>query len=138
MLKADRLGAAAQDEKSKADGIDADNPRLLAAAADTPEHTEEMKNDQCPMCLTDFKEGESVAKRRCGHSMCLPCAADAAQAGILKCIICLRSETSREIQFEPEVDLSVFINPSAPMVKSDPGLSQAGGFIGLEGLRPRC
>ena len=108
----DRLNA-------EAEAIDADNPRLLAAAADTPEHTEEKpKNDQCTFCLEDFKEDETVMMNRCGHGVCLPCANDAVDKGsIMKCTICLGSETLRAIKFksvlEPEPDLSVFIKPSA-------------------------
>ena len=55
----------------------------------------------------------------------------------MKCTICFRSETLRGIKFtsalEPEVDLSVFINPSAPMVMPLPASCGAGGSIGAGG-----
>ena len=55
---------------------------------------------------------------RCGHGVCLPCADAAVDKGsIMKCTICLGSETLRATKFksvlEPEPDLSVFIKPSA-------------------------
>ena len=85
--------------------IDCDNPRLLAAAADTPEHTETHKSDQCPLCLEDYKENQTVMMNRCGHSVCLPCANDAVDDGnIMKCTICLGSETLKAVQFKPEPD----------------------------------
>ena len=116
--EAAKLQEEAQHLQWAADGKDIDNPRLLAAAAETPDVTEEdFKNEECVMCMETLKEGDMTYKFRCGHASCRDCP-------LHKCPICLRSESAQHTLYRPparpvadsdssEPDLSIFVHPAA-------------------------
>ena len=99
------------------------NERNEGPTTTETETEERFFNSECSVCLEKFKEKEKVSKWRCGHGVCLKCAAEMEKRRWKRCTTCRRSKTAREVEYTG--DLSCFI-PSGAAASS--GAAAVGHF----------